>query len=68
MEKIEKLKENEDVVKIFEQILEIELHEYQIKQLAMLLIGNTLNEKSAIDIADMLEYYGDFGDVYEETH
>ena len=68
MEKIEKLKENEDVVKIFEQILEIELHEYQIKQLAMLLIGNTLNEKSATDIADMLEYYGDYGDVYEETH
>ena len=44
------------------------MHEYQIKQLAMLLIGNTLNEKSAIDIADMLEYYGDYGDVYEETH
>jgi hypothetical protein len=35
------------------------LYEYQIKQLAMLLIGNTLTDKSAKDIADMLEYYGD---------
>ena len=56
---MEKLKENEDIVKIFEEILDLDLHEYQIKQLAMLLIRNTLTDKSAKDIADMLEYYGD---------
>tara|TARA_R100000322_G_scaffold165219_1_gene130362 strand:- start:4521 stop:4721 length:201 start_codon:yes stop_codon:yes gene_type:complete len=63
---MEKLKEGEDVVGIFEEILELELHEYQKKQLAMLLIGNTLTDKSAIDISDMFKYYADVEEVPDE--
>ena len=42
------------VFNLFEDIVALELHEYQIKQLAMLLIANTLNEKAAKDTADMV--------------
>jgi hypothetical protein len=63
---MEKLKEGEDVVRIFEEILELELHEYQKKQLAMLLIGNTLTHKSLIHISDMFKYYADVEEVPDE--
>jgi len=39
------------IVEVYEEIIELELHEYEKKQLAMLLIASTLTEMSVKDIA-----------------
>jgi|TARA_R110002124_G_scaffold281845_1_gene456555 hypothetical protein len=43
-----------NVFNLFEDIMASDLDEYQIKQLAMLLIANTLNEKAAKDTAEAI--------------
>ena len=42
------------IVEIYEEIIELELHEYQKKQLAILLIASTLTEMSVKDIANYM--------------
>ena len=46
--------EEKNVFNLFEEIVALDLDEYQVKQLAMLLIANTLNEKTAKDTAQMV--------------
>ena len=46
--------EEKNVFNLFEEIVALDLDEYQMKQLAMLLIANTLNEKTAKDTAEMV--------------
>jgi len=46
--------EEKNVFNLFEEIVALDLDEYQMKQLAMLLIANTLNEKAAKDTAQMV--------------
>lgn len=42
------------IVEVYEEIIELELHEYEKKQLAMLLIASTLTEMSVKDIANYM--------------
>ena len=43
-----------DVFTVFEDIMASDLDEYQIKQLAMMLIANTLTEQTARDTAEVI--------------
>tara|TARA_R100000458_G_scaffold17243_1_gene14928 strand:+ start:5477 stop:5647 length:171 start_codon:yes stop_codon:yes gene_type:complete len=42
------------IVEVYEEIIKLKLHEYQRKQLAMLLISSTLTEMSAKHIASYI--------------
>jgi len=43
-----------NVFNLFEEIVALDLDEYQVKQLAMLLIANTVTEKTARDTAEAI--------------
>jgi hypothetical protein len=47
-------KEFKKVLNLFEEITSLNIKEYQIKQLAMLLIANTLNGDSAKETAEFI--------------
>jgi len=43
-----------DVFTVFEDVMASDLDEYQIKQLAMMLIANTLTEQTAKETAEVI--------------
>lgn len=47
-------KQSYDVFAVFEDIMGSDLDEYQIKQLAMMLIANTLTELTAKETAEVI--------------
>ena len=47
-------KQSYDVFTVFENIMGSDLDEYQIKQLAMMLIANTLTEQTAKETAEVI--------------
>tara|TARA_R100000656_G_scaffold124738_1_gene103675 strand:- start:449 stop:616 length:168 start_codon:yes stop_codon:yes gene_type:complete len=46
--------EEKNVFNLFEDIMASDLDEYQIKQLAMMLIANTLTEQTARETAEVI--------------
>tara|TARA_B100000029_G_scaffold510434_2_gene601909 strand:+ start:344 stop:517 length:174 start_codon:yes stop_codon:yes gene_type:complete len=51
---MEETKGTYDVFTVFEDVMASDLDEYQIKQLAMMLIANTLTEQTAKETAEMV--------------
>jgi len=46
--------EEKNVFNLFEEIVALDLDEYQMKQLAIMLIANTLTEQTARDTAEVV--------------
>tara|TARA_R100001198_G_scaffold28348_1_gene15033 strand:+ start:384 stop:557 length:174 start_codon:yes stop_codon:yes gene_type:complete len=51
---MEETKGTYDVFTVFEDVMASDLDEYQIKQLAMMLIANTLTEQTAKETAEVI--------------